>query len=170
MVRGITYKNQIFKSSDFALMTKRFFNNQDGIIDGCTISTNANNIIISSGYFIASGYYNNITSDEIITAINGTLVYEIDLSKENTDTEFNQGKFKIINTGARKDDLFKGGTIYQLEFATITTDNNVASFEQIIESVTKDFQTQLNEKENKSTRGTVAPSGGKDGDRYFRYQ
>ena len=52
------------------------------------------------------------------------LVFEIDLSQENTETEFNQGKFKIIKGTAteyptlQQDDIVNNATgIYQMEFA-----------------------------------------------------
>lgn len=119
MIRGITYDKQLFKSSDFSLMTKKFFNNNDGIVEGCSISKSGNNVVIGTGWFIASGYYTNIETEQILPISSGKLVYEIDLTKTNTTEIFNQGSFKIILGTPRKDDLFNGGTIYQLVFAEI---------------------------------------------------
>ena len=83
MIRGITYNKQLFKSNDFALMTRRFFNNGDGKVNGCDLSTSGNTITIAKGWFIASGYYNNISSQEIVeVSQSGVLVYEIVLTKE----------------------------------------------------------------------------------------
>lgn len=123
MIRGITYDKQLFKSNDFALMTNKFFSNNDGKVNGCNLSTSGNTIIMDTGWFIASGYYTNISTQEVIEATqSGTLVYEIDLSKTNTIQSFNQGSFKIITGTARQDDLFNNGTIYQLPIAEITID------------------------------------------------
>lgn len=66
MIRAITYDKQLFKSNDFALMSKRFFNNQDGKVYGCELGTSGNTVTIGIGWFIASGYYANISSQEVI--------------------------------------------------------------------------------------------------------
>ena len=128
MIRGITYDKQLFKSNDFALMVNKFFNGNDGKVNGCNLSASGNTIVISSGWFIASGYYTNLPSQEVIeVSQSGTLVYEIDLSKTNTTQSFNQGEFKIITETPTQEDLFGGGNIYQLPVAEITTDGTNAS-------------------------------------------
>ncbi len=133
MIRGITYNKQLFKSNDFALMTKKFFDGNDGVVSGCALGTSGNTIAINPGWFIASGYYTNISSQEIVTVDqNGTLVYEIDLSKENTIQSFNQGSFKIIAEDPTKEDLFNGGEIYQMPIATVETDGTVATITEIL--------------------------------------
>lgn len=120
MIKGVGYDKQKYEDIDFAVMTYQYFNKSDGVILGCNISNTATNITISEGWFIASGFNTRIFSPEIITASAGKLVYEIDRTKENTNTIFNQGVFKIITGEPRKDNLFNGGTIYQVLFAEIT--------------------------------------------------
>lgn len=152
MIKGITFDKQAFKSSEFALMTKKFFNNIDGRIRGVDITYTDTSIIISEGYFISSGYYTKIITEEIISVTNGTwtLVYEIDLSKTNTEEVFSQGSFKLINTAVIHNDLFDGETIYQLEFATcIMTDGVITDFESKLKDVTSDIFNQLDTKVDK---------------------
>lgn len=123
MIRGITFDKQLFKSNDFALMTKRFFGDMDGVVYGSEVTSNANNILINPGYFQASGYYVCLTSQEVIPAVAGTnkLVFEIDLSKTNTEVAFNQGSFKFISGALTQQDLFNGGTIYQIHIADVVS-------------------------------------------------
>lgn len=133
MIRGITYDKQLFKSNDFSLMTKKFFNNNDGKVNGCTLTTSGNNVVIGAGWFIASGYYTNIPNQEVVEITeNGILVYEIDLSKTNTTQVFNQGSFKVITGTPQKDDLFNNGEIYQMPIANVTTDGTNASISSLI--------------------------------------
>lgn len=133
MIRGITYDKQLFKSNDFSLMTKKFFNNNDGKVNGCTLTTSGNNVVIGTGWFIASGYYTNIPNQEVVEITeNGILVYEIDLSKTNTTQVFNQGSFKVITGTPQKDDLFNNGEIYQMPIANVTTDGTNASISCLI--------------------------------------
>lgn len=133
MIRGITFDKQLFKSNDFALITNKFFSNNDGKVNGCDLSTSGNTITINTGWFIASGYYTNISAQEVIEVTqSGTLVYEIDLSKTNTVQSFNQGSFKIITENARQDDLFNNGTIYQLPIAEISTDGSSTTVTKIL--------------------------------------
>ena len=158
--KGITFDKQLFKSGEFALMAKKFFNSVDGRIQGVTISNTSTTIVIGPGYFISSGYYTKITSDEIISVTNGTwtLIYEIDLTKINTTDIFLQGSFKLINTTLRKDDLFNGGTIYQLALATVTMSSGIITlFTSVLIDVTSDIFSTLTTKVDKETGKGLYP-------------
>lgn len=165
MIRGITYDKQFFKSSDFALMTKRFFRNNDGIVYGCDITNTANTVVISKGYFATSGYYTCLSSAEVVQiSKGGTLVYEIDLGKVNTDTRFEQGSFKVIDGNPVKSDLFADGLIYQYPIARFNfTNNAISNFVVLASKVFGD--------ENVVRKGTQPPdnSVGTDGDEYLQY-
>lgn len=189
MIRGITFSNQTFKSKDFALMTRRFFNNNDGIVEGCDITYSSSNIVINKGYFVTDGYYSCIENNEIINASgDGTLVYEIDLSKNNTETDFLQGKFKIITGTVVQEDLFNGGSIYQCPFGNITFSNGtITNFEKTIKVITGDAITssggdvsgtlnvsilkQNNKRVNMIYSGTTEPDNsiGENGDIYVKF-
>jgi len=174
MIKGTTYDQQILLSADFRLMCWRFFNKQDGIVIGCGISTNTNNIVVSDGYFLISGGYIRIDGQEIIqagAAGTKTLVFEIDLSKTNTAAAFNQGSWRFITSNPRQDDLFAGGTIYQLPFSQITTNgSSVTAKTDLIKLLASDFQAQIDNKQNRVTKGTANPPVLADGEIYLQYK
>jgi len=174
MIKGTTYDQQILLSEDFRLMCWRFFNKKDGIVLGCGISTNTNNVVVTSGYFLISGGYIHIDGQEIIqagAAGTKTLVFEIDLSKTNTPSAFNQGSWKFITGSPRQDDLFAGGTIYQLPFCQITTNgSSISSRTDLIKQLAGDFQAQIDSKQNRVTKGTANPPVLADGEIYLQYK
>lgn len=128
-VRGITFDNQLLKSEDFAHQTNYFYQGKMGVTKGCEISIDANgNLVVADGYFIIFGRQVANVGDTVVkvpTVASGTLysklVFTIDLTLENTETEFNQGYFEIISNSVAypnliQEDLDNGGTKYQLEF------------------------------------------------------
>lgn len=128
-VRGITFDNQLLKSEDFAHQTNCFYQGKMGVTKGCEISIDANrDLVVADGYFIIFGRQVANVGDTVVkvpTVASGTLysklVFTIDLTLENTETEFNQGYFEIISNSVAypnliQEDLDNGGTKYQLEF------------------------------------------------------
>lgn len=130
--RGITYSKQSVSSNDDSHIYRVLLGGRDGKTRGCKMTFGTDDIYISGGYFFASGRLVEITSAETVSTpivSSGTsyckLVYEIDLSKTNTNTEFNQGAFKILTSSSdyptiTQEDLESGGNIYQLPFARFT--------------------------------------------------
>lgn len=105
-------------------------------------------IYISEGYFFAANRLIQISSPEtiatpVITA--GTtycrLVFELDMRQVNTNSEFNQGYFKILTSTSNypdilPEDIENGGNIYQLPFAKfVKTVNGIASFVDELETI-----------------------------------
>lgn len=132
MVLGQTYDEQLFKSDMFRLFINTFADSKNGIINhykqSCGLSNTQSTITISDGAFLLQGGLIQVQGNETVTVdLDNTcciLAFEIDLTKENTETEFNQGKFKIIKgTGSayptlQQDDIVNNSTgIYQMEFA-----------------------------------------------------
>ncbi len=158
MIKGTTYDDQILKTEDFRMMIRRFFNNNDGIVEGCEISASGNNVIVGAGYFVVCGGYVRLTDNEVISAgSSGTkkLCFQIDLSQENTLTAFNQGEWAWVTGTPRQDDLFNGGTIYQLPFCEIVTNgSSVTSINNLISGILGDFAS----KQDKIITGTTAPN------------
>ena len=172
MIRGISFDKQLFKSNDFALMTKRFFGNSDGIVEGCEVSSNAGNVLIEPGYFVASGYYTNLSSQEVIPVTTGKLVYEIDLSKTNTESSFLQGSFKVITIAPIQEDLFNGGTLYQYPIAdVVVTGGIITELVDLTSNIMEDLLSKLNAVPTFYS-GTSAPtnSEGNNGDVYYQYE
>ncbi len=132
MILGQTYDEQLFKSEMFRLFINTFADNQNGIINhykqSCSLSNTQSTITISDGAFLLQGGLIQIQGNETV-AVDldnncSILAFEIDLTKENTETEFNQGKFKIIKgttanyPSLQQDDIVNNATgIYQMEFA-----------------------------------------------------
>ena len=130
-IRGITFSKQSVSSNDDSHIYKILLNGRKGRTKGCNITFNTDDIYISPGYFFASNRLIEISSTETISTPLVTettfcrLVFEIDLTKINTNTEFNQGYFKILTSTADypdivQEDLEDGGNVYQLPFARFT--------------------------------------------------
>lgn len=120
MIRGITFSEQTFYSKDFAHFMNFFLNGGVGITKGCSITNDGTKVTIGTGYFVAHGRLMNVEAAEVVEATQGfasgynRIVYEIDLSKENTILEFRQGYIKVLNTETLvQEDLDAGGTVYQ---------------------------------------------------------
>ena len=110
----------MFYSADFAHFQHFWLNGQSGITKGCSITNTSTNVTIGKGYFIVHGRLLNVEVAEVIGSAYGfetgynRIVYEIDLSKNNTVTEFKQGAIKVLHSEAlTQQDLDNGGTVYQ---------------------------------------------------------
>lgn len=141
MIRGITFKDQITTSDDFAHLQNKWFNSVSGITKGCTVSADADNLYVTPGYFLIAGRLvrvvgtETIASDVVEVSKKCVLVFEIDLSKTNSTTVFNQGYFKILSDTNDyptliQEDLDNDGMVYQMEFARfIKTTTSITEFE-----------------------------------------
>lgn len=146
-IRGITFSKQTVTSNDDAHIYEILLNGRTGKTKGCKMTFGTNDIYISNGYFFAANRLIEITSTETVTTpivTTGTnycrLVFELDLTKLNTNSAFNQGSFKILASSADypeivQEDLANGGNIYQLPFAKFTKSiNGIATFVSELES------------------------------------
>lgn len=156
MFRGVTFNKQTCKSEDDALIFDTFLNGVSGKVRGCGITFDSENIYISVGYFMTAGRLVNIYGQEILTpkpVETGTqynrLVFTIDLSKDNTISEFKQGYFEFLSSyneypTLTQEDLFNGGYVYQIPIAKFElTVDGIGSFIEEMESVNLNeiFQT-----------------------------
>ena len=128
-IRGITFSKQSVSSNDDAHIYKVLLGGRNGKTKGCKMTFGTDDIYISEGYFFAANRLVEITSTETVTSPIVSagveycrLVFEIDLAKINTNTEFAQGYFKILSSTTnypelKQEDLEDGGTVYQLPFA-----------------------------------------------------
>lgn len=140
MIRGITFADQLTTSDDFSHLQNKWFNGVSGITKGCAVSADADNIYVAAGYFLIFGRLVRIVGTETIASevveMNKycKLVFEIDLSKTNSTTVFNQGYFKILSSfdeypSLIQEDLDDGGTVYQMEFARfVKTSTSITEF------------------------------------------
>lgn len=141
MIRGITFADQLTTSDDFAHLQNKWFNGVSGVTKGCTVTADADNVYVAPGYFLIGGRLVRIVGTETIVSEvverdkYCSVVFEIDLSKTNSTTVFNQGYFKVLSDTTNyptltQEDLDADGTVYQLEFARfIKTTTSITEFE-----------------------------------------
>lgn len=147
-IRGITFSKQLVSANDDSHVFKTLLNGRKGKTRGCGMTFATDDIYVSDGYFFASNRLIEVSSTETIATpvvSSGTtycrLVFEIDLSKTNTNAEFNQGYFKILSSttdypGITQEDLDNGGNVYQLPFARFTKSvSGIGSFVPELESI-----------------------------------
>ena len=172
MIRGITFSEQMFYSADFAHFQHFWLNGKSGITKGCNITQDGSQVTIGKGYFIVHGRLMNVEVAEVIGSAYGyetgynRIVYEIDLSKNNTVTEFNQGSIKVLHSAAlTQQDLDNDGTVYQyplchfqwsgssiasfvVDAGELDWENAFASLEANFETYETDFQTWVTAQKN----------------------
>ena len=146
-VRGITFSKQAVSPNDDSHVFKVLMNGKNGRTKGCRLTHDTDNIYISDGYFFASNRLVEIQSRESIATPIVSIptycrcVFEIDLSKTNSNTEFAQGYFKIITSQSdypevTKEDLENAGNLYQLPFARfLKTTSGIESFVSELETI-----------------------------------
>lgn len=147
-IQGITFSKQLVSSNDDAHIYKLFLNGRSGKTKGCTMTFGGDDIYISNGYFFIANRLVKITSLETVSTpivSTGTtynrLVFEIDLTKTNTETTFEQGYFKILSSSSdypeiTQEDIENGGNIYQMPFARFTkTVGGIGTFKSELESI-----------------------------------
>lgn len=147
-IRGITFSKQSVSSNDDAHIYKILLNGKKGRTKGCKMTFGTDDIYISEGYFFAPNRLIEVSSMETVATpvvSSGTtycrLVFEIDLTKTNTSSAFNQGYFRILSSttdypGIVQEDLENGGNVYQLPFAKFTkTVSGIGAFVSELETI-----------------------------------
>lgn len=163
MIRGITFADQLTTSDDFAHLQNKWFNGVSGVTKGCAVTADADNVYVAPGYFLIAGRLVRIVGTETIpsevveVAKKCILVFEIDLSKTNSTTVFNQGYFKVLSNVDEyptliQEDLDNGGAVYQMEFARfVKTTTSITDFESRViplnvSNVWADIEMEFNER------------------------
>lgn len=147
-LRGIVFSKQAVSSDDDAHIYKILLGGRTGKTKGCNMTFGTDDIYISSGRFFVSGRLVEITSTETVASPVVTtglkycrLVFEIDLTKSNTNDRFEQGYFRVLSGETdypvlTQEDLDNGGSIYQLPFAKFLKNvEGIASFVSELETV-----------------------------------
>ena len=147
-IRGVTFSKQTVSPNDDSHVYKILLNGRKGRTKGCTMTFGKDDIYISDGYFFIANRLMEISSMETVSTpvvSTGTtycrLVFEIDLTKTNTNSSFEQGYFKILSSPTTypditQEDLENGGNIYQLPFAQfVKTVDGIGSFVSELESI-----------------------------------
>lgn len=135
MLIGYTFDEQLFTSEAFRKFEDIFLNKNNGVVDGCELSNTNTTVTISDGWFVIRGA---LLREQGGTTLNVeqdgyySLVCEIDLSKENTETSLQQALFKLVRGATAyptltQQDITNGGNVYQYEFARFKSTNSTIS-------------------------------------------
>ena len=138
MLNGITFDAQNVQSADDAKLFYRLLGKQNGVVTGCAVTASGGNLTVAAGYMAVYGRMSKVTGSEVKAAPSSTgtlycrLVYEVDLSKVNTSSSFNQGTIKILQSATgyptlTQENLDEGGSVYQLPLAKFTATNGTVA-------------------------------------------
>lgn len=146
MLKGHVFPKQLFGHPIFALFINTFLNGQNGVSDnyknGMEITYNANVLTVQSGAICIQGRFLEEDSSTNIPIGNDTafckLVIEIDLDKQNTESDFVQGTYKIVKSANEypaltQTNIVKNNSgIYQYELARFkNTINGITDFQDM---------------------------------------
>lgn len=135
MLKGHVFYKQIFGNPIFALFINTFLNGRNGVSDnyknGMSLSYSGSTVTVNSGAVCIQGrFLEEDTSTPISVGTDSAyckLVIEIDLDKENTETEFNQASYKVVKSTSNYPSLTQTNIIknnsgvYQYELARFRT-------------------------------------------------
>lgn len=171
MLKGHVFSKQLFGNPIFALFINTFLNGTDGVSNnyknGMKPTASGSTITIDSGAVCIQGRF--LEEDTYTSVPVGTesayckLVIEIDLDKENTDSEFAQGTYKIIKSTSSYPNLTQTNIvknvsgIYQYELARFRTSasgitdfqdmRTFLDFDSIYEQIGEEYRKILTELE-----------------------
>ena len=150
MLKGHVFSKQIFGNPIFALFINTFLNGENGVSNnyknGMKPTYSGSTVNIDSGAVCVQGrFLEEDTSTSVQAGTNSAyckLVVEIDLDKQNTESEFNQASYKIVTSSSSypaltQTNIVKNNSgIYQYELARFkTSENGITDF--------KDMRTYL---------------------------
>lgn len=167
MLKGHVFSKQLFGNPIFALFINTFLNGVNGVSNnyknGMSVSYSGSNVTINSGAVCIQGRF--LEEDTYSTISAGTnsayckLVIEIDLDKENTESEFTQASYKIVTSTSGYPNLTQSNIvknvagIYQYELARFrTTASGITDFQDmrtfldftsIYNQITQEYQAVL---------------------------
>lgn len=164
MLKGHVFSRQLFGNPIFALFINTFLNGANGISNnyknGMAVSYSGTNVTIDSGAICIQGRF--LEEDTTSTFSAGTetafckLIIEVDLNKQNTEVEFNQGLYKIIKGANEYPNLTQNNIvqnnsgIYQYELARFKVVNSsITEFQDMrtfldFESIYSEIRTSIN--------------------------
>lgn len=135
MLKGHVFSKQLFENPIFALFINTFLNGKDGVSNnyknGMAVTYSGSTLTVDSGAVCIQGRF--LEEDSYTTVATGTntayckLVIEIDLDKENTESEFTQAVYKVISSTSGYPNLTQTNIvknvsgIYQYELARFRT-------------------------------------------------
>lgn len=167
MLKGYVFSKQLFENPIFALFINTFLNGENGVsnnyLNGMEVTYSGSTLTVNSGAVCIQGrFLGEDTSTQIAAGTNNAyckLVIEIDLDKQNTESQFNQAAYKIITSASSYPNLTQTNIvknvagIYQYELARFrTTASGITDFQDmrtfldfttIYEQMTEEYQAVL---------------------------
>ena len=137
MLKGHVFKEQIFRHEIYALFSNTILNGMNGILDyrnKMALTYSGSDVTIASGVATIKGRL--VEEDTSTTLSAGTedmycvLVIEIDLDKQNTESECNQLTYKILKNASG--------------YPNLTTNDIVNNNEGVYQFKLADFRTSAN--------------------------
>lgn len=167
MLKGHVFSKQLFGNPIFALFINTFLNGINGVSNnyknGMAVTYSGSTVTVDSGAVCIQGRF--LEEDTYTSLSAGTntayckLVIEIDLDKENTESEFTQASYKIITSTSGYPNLTQTNIVknvagvYQYELARFRTSSSGISefqdmrtfldFTSIYEQITQEYQNVL---------------------------
>lgn len=167
MLKGHVFSKQLFGNPIFALFINTFLNGVNGVSNnyknGMAVTYSGSTVAVDSGAVCIQGRF--LEEDTYTTLSAGTntayckLVIEIDLDKENTESEFTQASYKIITSTSGYPNLTQTNIVknvagvYQYELARFRTSSSGISefqdmrtfldFASIYEQIIQEYQAVL---------------------------
>ncbi len=129
MIKGHTYDKQLYNSVAHRLLNREFLSNKNGILNQgnkCSMTNTTNSITVNDGFIVIQGGITEIeNSNTINVELDNSfckLVYELDLSKTNDESNFNQGVLKVLSSAnaypsLTQQTLTENSGVYQYELA-----------------------------------------------------
>ena len=146
MLKGHVFSKQLFENPIFALFINTFLNGENGVSNnyknGMQPTYSGSTLTINSGAICIQGrFIEEDTSTQIATGTNNAyckLVIEIDLDKQNTESQLNQVAYKVITSASGYPELTQTNIvknvsgIYQYELARFRTSaSGIADFQDM---------------------------------------
>lgn len=172
MLKGHVFSKQLFENPIFALFINTFLNGENGVSNnyknGMQVTYSGSTLTVDSGAVCIQGrFIEEDTSTQIATGTNNAyckLVIEIDLDKQNTESQLNQVAYKVITSASGYPSLTQTNIvknvsgIYQYELARFRTTvsgitdfqdmRTFLNFDSIFEEIRQEYGQVLQELED----------------------
>ena len=155
----ITKAGNAMSSKNFMRLMKSILT--DGKLDGCGITSSGANITVAAGRIVAGGALVVLESTTVTASAAGELVLRVDASGE--------GSASILARTAvtlTKQDITGAGTVYEVQLATFGFTSGAVSGLSVKIGTAKPAGAAA----PNISYGTGEPSGGNDGDIYFKIE
>ena len=167
MLKGHVFSKQIFGNPIFALFINTFLNGRNGISNnyknGMQVTYSGSNVTVDSGAVCIQGRFLEEDTGSTVPAGTDTayckLVIEINLDLQNTESQFNQGVYKVVKSASSYPNLTQtnivknNAGIYQYELARFRTNSSGISefqdmrtfldFDSIYDAIETEYQAVL---------------------------